>query len=119
MSSNRVLEGQADRCLMPTQERHVEGGIVGDQDRPLAEAVKSSPGLRDVGRLRHHGIVDAVDPGGGGRNRAAWMHEAVEDLAVLELTVDDPQGGDLNDLVAFFGLQPGGFGVEDHIGKRG
>ena len=103
-----------DEIELPIKERDVERRVVDHQFRPAHEFEEFR---RDLGKLR----LVAQELGGqamhlerAGLAVAPGVQEAVE-IVAGQAPVDELNASDLDDAVTQFGLEAGGFGVDDYL----
>ena len=74
--------------------------------------------LREARLVAEELVVQSVDGQRTGLDRAFGVQVTVE-LPAGEFAIDEFQAPDLDDAMAFLGLQPGGFGVEYDLSHSG
>ena len=111
---HRMVEGQLRLPEGPAEEGDVEGGVVGDQHRALAELREGGHHVHQMRLAPQHGRGDAGDLGDALGHRAAGVDQLGE-LRNLHAVLDAHRA-DLDDLVGV-GVETRGLHIQHHVGR--
>ncbi len=109
--------GKARQLALPRENREVEADIVADQNRIARIGLECGIGHGEGGRIRHISIAQAVNRGGGGRDRRARIDLDLEGVRLIRMAGHEAHRADLQQ-AGLCGVEPGCLGVEDHRIQR-
>ena len=112
-----VPETNTGALFLELQQAHVEGGIVGHQDRPLGETMEEVQHLADIRLPLQHFGLNSMNADRILANDALGFHQLFKNFRFEQPAVDDAHGAQGDHLVAFANVQPRGLGVENRIGQ--
>ncbi len=107
----RACKGQPGAVAFALEHRQVEADRMSDHHGVADEGGELRPYLGEGRRLRDRRVVDAMDGGGGGRDRHPGTHQPAECRRFVDPAAGDADGRHF-DQSGRGRIEPGGLGIE-------